>query len=131
MGSIAKWPIETKQWVICHPKKTNKKQLLSPIFLVIFLFIQETATSRSEESPTYRNTGYSVEDLNGGGDQNHPDSDQVFAAVLDMLPYYNLVGGFNPSEKYHCSQIASFPRVGVKIKNIWNHHPVMSVFNAA
>ena len=31
-----------------------------------------------------------------------------------------LVGGFNPSE--NVSQIGSFPQVGVKIKNIWNHH---------
>ena len=32
-----------------------------------------------------------------------------------------LVGGFNPFEKY-ARQIGSFPQVGVKIKNIWNHH---------
>ena len=37
--------------------------------------------------------------------------------------YSKLVGGFNPSEKY-ASQIGSSPQVGVKIKNIWNHHPV-------
>ena len=29
-----------------------------------------------------------------------------------------LVGGFNPSEKYYCSQIISFPQVGVKIKGL-------------
>ena len=29
----------------------------------------------------------------------------------------NLVGGFNPSEKY-ARQIGSFPQVGVKMKNI-------------
>ena len=34
-----------------------------------------------------------------------------------------LVGGFNPSEKY-ARQIGSFPQVGVKIKNISNHHLV-------
>ena len=34
-----------------------------------------------------------------------------------------LVGGFNPFEKY-ISQIGWFPQVGMKIKNIWNHHPV-------
>ena len=34
-----------------------------------------------------------------------------------------LVGGFNPFEKYAC-QIGSFPQAGVKIKNVWNHHPV-------
>ena len=32
-----------------------------------------------------------------------------------------IVGGFNPFEKY-ARQIGSFPQVGVKIKNIWNHH---------
>ena len=26
----------------------------------------------------------------------------------------NYVGGFNPSEKYYCSQIGSFPQKGVK-----------------
>ena len=35
-----------------------------------------------------------------------------------------LVGGFNPSEKY-ARQIGSFPQVGMKIKNIWNHHLVL------
>ena len=35
----------------------------------------------------------------------------------------NLVGGFNLFEKYAC-QIGWFPQVGVKIKNIWNHHLV-------
>ena len=35
----------------------------------------------------------------------------------------NLVGGWtNPSEKY-ARQIGSFPQVGGKIKNIWNHQP--------
>ena len=33
-----------------------------------------------------------------------------------------LVGGFNPFEK-NISQIGSCPQVGVKITNIWNHHP--------
>ena len=34
----------------------------------------------------------------------------------------HLVGGWtNPSGKY-ARQIGSFPQVGVKIKNIWNHH---------
>ena len=38
-----------------------------------------------------------------------------------------LVGGFNPSEKYyssHFSQNGNLPQVGVKIKTVWNHHPV-------
>ena len=35
----------------------------------------------------------------------------------------SLVGGFNPSEKY-ASQNENLPRVGMKIKNIWNHHLV-------
>ena len=35
-----------------------------------------------------------------------------------------LVGGFtNPFEKY-ARQIGSFPQVGMKIKNVWNHHLV-------
>ena len=39
------------------------------------------------------------------------------------VPFHclQLVGGFNPSEKY-ARQIWSSPQVGVKIKNIWNHH---------
>ena len=31
------------------------------------------------------------------------------------------VGGFNPFEKYD-RQIGSFPQVGLKLKNSWNHH---------
>ena len=34
-----------------------------------------------------------------------------------------LVGGFNPFEKY-ARQIGSFPQVGMKIENIWNHQLV-------
>ncbi len=34
-----------------------------------------------------------------------------------------LVGGFNLSENYYCSQIGSFPQIGMKIKNASNHHP--------
>ena len=41
-------------------------------------------------------------------------------ALLRVL----LVGGWtNPFEKY-ARQIGSFPQVGMKIKNIWNHHLV-------
>ena len=36
-----------------------------------------------------------------------------------------LVGGFNPPE--NISQIGSFPQVGMKIKNIWNHHLIQVV----
>ena len=39
-----------------------------------------------------------------------------------------LVGGFNPFEKY-ARQIGSFPQVGVKIKNIWNHHLYSIIFH--
>ena len=35
-------------------------------------------------------------------------------------PHTVLVGGSNPVE--NISQIGSFPQVGVKKKNIWNHH---------
>ena len=37
------------------------------------------------------------------------------------LQIIQLVGGFNPSE--NISQLGSFPQVGVKIKDIWNHYP--------
>ena len=36
-----------------------------------------------------------------------------------------LVGGFNPSHLKNISQIGSFLQVGVKIENLWNHHPVL------
>ena len=40
-------------------------------------------------------------------------------------PIHFLVGGWtNPSEK-NARQIGSFPQVGVKIKHIWNQHPVL------
>ena len=41
-----------------------------------------------------------------------------------IIPNTHLGGGFNPFEKY-ARQIGSFPQVGVKIKHIWNHHPVI------
>ena len=40
---------------------------------------------------------------------------------LGYNPHLYLVGGCNPFPKY-ARQIGSFPQVGVKIKNIWNHH---------
>ena len=36
-----------------------------------------------------------------------------------------LVGGFNPLE--NISQIGNLPQIGVKIKNIWNHHQVFAL----
>ena len=39
---------------------------------------------------------------------------------------FNLVGGFNPSEKY-ARQIGSFPQVGMKKENIWSHHLINSL----
>ena len=33
-----------------------------------------------------------------------------------------LVGGFNPFEKYYIVKLEIFPKYGMKIKNIWNHH---------
>ena len=38
-------------------------------------------------------------------------------------PETKLVGGFNPSEKY-ARQNGNLPQIGVKIKNIGNHHLV-------
>ena len=44
-------------------------------------------------------------------------------AHLTMIrDHLKLVGGFNPFEKYD-RQIGSCPQLGMKIKNIWNHHP--------
>ena len=43
----------------------------------------------------------------------------VFLDVLWINEF--LVGEFNPSEKYY-SQIGNLPPIGLKIKNIWNHH---------
>ena len=45
--------------------------------------------------------------------------------LLVISPSNILVGGWtNPFEKY-ARQIGSSPQVGVKIKNIWNHHLVL------
>ena len=49
-----------------------------------------------------------------------------FSAMFFFLGgdrYLPVVGGFDPVEKY-ARQIGSFPQVGVKIENVWNHHPV-------
>ena len=40
----------------------------------------------------------------------------------------SLVGGFKPFEKYIFSQNGSFPQIGGKTKNIWNHHLVLLFF---
>ena len=50
---------------------------------------------------------------------NHPSKNE---------PLGGLVGEFNPFEKY-ARQIGSFPQVGGKIKNIWNHQPKAIPFN--
>ena len=48
-----------------------------------------------------------------------------FASVVCKKPFQiYLVGGFNPFEKY-ARQIGNLPQIGVKIKNIWNQHPVI------
>ncbi len=52
--------------------------------------------------------------------QNFPRYD---SKKLDNLGLYNLVGGFHLNNML--SQIESFPQVGVKIKNIRNHHLVI------
>ena len=57
----------------------------------------------------------------------HDRNDSVCAgSIKTMVPLWGppevwhgqLVGGFNPFEKYYCNQIGSFPQVGVKITNI-------------
>ena len=40
--------------------------------------------------------------------------------VIKLSCKKKIVGGFNPSEKY-ARQIRSFPQLGVKIKDLWNH----------
>ena len=45
--------------------------------------------------------------------------------VSNMGFKLTLVGGFKPfHEKYYSSQIGNLPQIGVKMKNIWNHHLV-------
>jgi len=50
-----------------------------------------------------------------------------FEGVTVILKFFqsNLVGGFNPFEKY-ARQIGSLPQVGMRIQNISNHHPEIS-----
>ena len=47
---------------------------------------------------------------------------EVFKQLMFIKTY--LVGGFNPSEKY-ARQIGNLPQIGLKTKNIWNHHLVI------
>ena len=54
-------------------------------------------------------------------------SDSLYYDYSKIFQLGHLVGGFNPFEKY-ARQIGSFPQVGGKIKNIWNHHPVMTLY---
>ena len=47
-----------------------------------------------------------------------------------LFEHVFLVGGWtNPSEKYD-RQIGAFSQVRVKIRNIWNHHPVLLVIQS-
>ena len=48
-----------------------------------------------------------------------PEAGWIFMANLRLLVVFS-----HPSEKYANRQIESFPQVGVKITNIWNHHLV-------
>ena len=41
-------------------------------------------------------------------------------------PKKTLVGGFNPFE--NISQIGNLPQIGVKIKDVWNHHLDFDMF---
>ena len=50
-------------------------------------------------------------------------SDQILSSNSEDINSH-LVGGFNPFEKYD-RQNGNLPQIGVKIKNIWNHHPVI------
>ena len=64
-------------------------------------------TKASKEEVSANNPINYLNCLFGGKKQKHLES---------------LVGGWtNPSEKYAC-QTGWFPQIGVKIKNIWNHH---------
>ena len=50
--------------------------------------------------------------------------ESIYEADKYPLLLTSLVGGWtNPFEKYE-SKWESSPKFGVKIKNVWNHHPV-------
>ena len=48
---------------------------------------------------------------------------ETFLKNMPMFKLCVLVGGFNPFQK-QISQNGNLPQIGVKLKNIWNHHPV-------
>ena len=58
--------------------------------------------------------------------RSHGWSDLVMRGESTVVQYlkYDLVGGFNPFEKYW-SKKPNLPPIQVKIENIWNHHPVI------
>ena len=62
---------------------------------------------------------------------NSDQSKTLLAEAAESIPIGSmyLVGGFNPFEKYY-SEIGSFPLVGMKIKNISNHHLVYGIFTS-
>ena len=75
-------------------------------------------------------TGFSMECLCGSGINGRKYMANWGEQKLCKWSYENLytiyknslVGGFNPSEKYYCSEIGSFPHVGVKMKKMSCHH---------
>ena len=63
-----------------------------------------------------------------GGMLDHIRLSSWYVPTVDFWnPRGYLVGGFNPVEKYYCSQNGNLPQVGVKIKNIGNHLDMFEV----
>ena len=55
------------------------------------------------------------------------NEDVMFLSKMVIFQRSVLVGGFNPFEKYYCSQIGSFPQVGVSIKKCLKPPPTVSL----
>ena len=49
---------------------------------------------------------------------------------MKTIKNHSLVGGFNHPSKKYAHQTGSFPP-NMKIKHLWNHHPVLLVFQAS
>ena len=98
-------------WLIferCYEYKGQQKQFLS--YLLVW-----------KCDPTLESSKFHRRSLFRKKKRHFPQKLSIDYSSVVFFVY--LVGGFNPSQ--NISQFGSFPQIGLTIKNIWNHHPVI------
>ena len=91
--------------------------------LIIYYYISVNCHNASPIKEGGTNQGFSI-CCQDEVPKPHQILKDVRIIAVPLHSYYLGGGWTNPSEKY-ARQFGSFPQVGVKIRNIWNHHLVM------